>query len=137
MATKTYVYFGVFDFGDDPGVVSAMMRIEPTEAWVKGEHYDAPSPGARRTHNRWALKSGLDEAEPLEAHLGALLVRLEPKRAEISQIAQRFPARIGVAQYFYEVNPGFRLEPEVLERFAALGLPIDFDQYCLGRDEGS
>ena len=137
MGTKTYVYLGVFDFGDDPGVVSEMMGMEPTHAWVKGEHYVARSPGARRTHSRWALESGLDEGEPLDAHFAALLTRLEPKRVEIGQVAQRFSARIGVAQYFYEVNVEFRIEPEILERLAALRLPIDVDQYCLGPDEGN
>jgi hypothetical protein len=71
MGTKTHVYFGVFDFGDDPSIVSAMMGMEPTKAWVKGEHYVAAFPNARRTHSRWALDSGLDEAEPVEAHLEA------------------------------------------------------------------
>src|SRR4030095_10933153 len=118
MGTTTHVYFGVFDFGDDPSVVSEMMGQEPTKAWVKGEHYVASSPGARRTHSRWALESGLDEGEPLEAHLGALLARLEPKRREIRQVAERFTARIGVAQYFYEMNPGFRIESDILERLA-------------------
>jgi hypothetical protein len=137
MGTATHVYFGVFDFGDDPRAVSEIMGLEPTEAWVKGEHYSASSPGARRTHSRWALESGLDEGEPLEGHIRALLARLEPKQVEIRQVAERFTARIGVAQYFYEMNPGFRIESDILERLANLGLPIDFDQYCLGQDEGS
>ena len=137
MGARTHVYWGVFDFGDDPGVVSMIMGIEPTKAWVKGEHYATASPNARRTHSRWALSSGLDKAEPFEAHLSAILARLEPKRAEIEEVAQRFPVHIGVAQYFDEVNPQFRLDAEILRRFAQLGLPINFDQYCLGQDEDS
>lgn len=137
MGTRTHVYFGVFDFGDDLTVVSEMMGMEPTRGWVKGERYASPSPAARRTHSRWSLESGLDEAEPLEAHFAALLTRLEPKRSEIGRVAQRWPTRIGVAQYFHEVNPQFLMEADILQRFAALGLPINFDQYCLGEDDGS
>ncbi|SRR6266545_6384557 len=137
MGTRTHVYFGVFDFGGDPAVVSEMMGMEPTRASVKGERYASPSPAARHTHSRWSLESGLDEAEPLEAHFAALLTRLEPKRSEIGQVAQRFPTRIGVAQYFHEVNPQFFLDANTLQRLAALGLPINFDQYCLGEDEAS
>ena len=129
MATKSHVYFGVFDFGDDPGVVSGIMGMEPTKAWVKGEPV-APS-GAIRTHSRWSLESGLDKEEPFEAHISALLAKLERKRTEIRRVAERFPARIGVAQYFDEANPGFRLEAEIVQRIAGLGLAIDFDQYCL------
>jgi len=137
MGTKTHAYLAVFDFGDDPDVVTAMMGMEPTKAWVKDEHYVTASPNARRTHSRWTIDSGLDETEPLEAHLSALLARLEPQHAEIAEVAQRFPAHIGVAQYFYEVNPQFELEVDILRRFARLGLPINFDQYCLRADEGS
>lgn len=137
MHTETYVYFGVFDFGDDPSIVTAMMGIEPTTAWVKGEHYAAASADARRTHSRWALDSGLAEAEPVESHLVALLARLEPMREAIRRVAQQFPVQIGVAQYFYEVNAQFGLEPDILHRFGELGLTIYFDQYCLGRDEDS
>ena len=81
MSTKTYVYFAVFDFGDDPQVVSAIMGMEPTGAWIKGERYDSASPNARRTHSRWFLESGLDQAEALELHLDALLAKLELRHA--------------------------------------------------------
>lgn len=137
METETNVYFGVFDFGDDPDVVSALMGVKPTEAWVKGETYGAPSKGGRRTHSRWVLASGLNEGEPIESHLRALLARLEPLREAIDRVQQRFPVQIGVAQYFYEVNPQFRIEPELLRRYASLGVAINFDQYCLGQPEGS
>ena len=137
MGTKTYVYLAVFDFGDDPEVVSAMMGMEPTKAWVKGEHYVTASPDARRTHSRWTVDSGLDQTEPLEAHLSALLTKIEPRHAVIQQVAQRFPAHIGVAQYLHEVNPQFELKADILRRFASLGLPISFDQYCVQKDEGS
>jgi hypothetical protein len=137
MGTNTHVYFGVFGFGDDPSVVTAIMGMAPSKAWIKGEPYASPSPGARRTHSRWALESGRHEAEPVEAHLVALLERLEPKVEEIRRVSQRFDVQIGVAQYFHEVNPQFRIEADILRRLAALGVPLNFDQYCLGEDEGS
>lgn len=137
MGTETKVYFGVFDFGDDPGVVTEMMGIEPTTAWVAGERYASPSPNARRTHSRWSLESGLSDAEPLEDHFAALLMRLEAKRLEIDRVVQRFSTRIGVAQYFHEANPQFVLEPDMLRRLAELRLSIYFDQYCLGEYEGN
>ena len=137
MATKTHAYLAVFDFGDDPRVVSALLGLEPTKAWIKGEHYVTASSNARRTHSRWTLDSGLPQTEPLESHLSALLQRLEPKHAEIAEAAQRFPAHIGVAQYFYEANLQFELEADILRRLGKLGLPINFDQYCLGENEGS
>ena len=135
MKTRTKVYFGVFDFGDDPEVISTLMRMSPTESWAKGEPSDVRFPRARRTHSRWALSSGLDEEEPLEAHFGPLLTKLESRRTEIGVVAQQFPVHIGVAQYFHEVNPQFRVESDVLRRLAALGVQLAFDPYCLGNDQ--
>lgn len=137
MSTKTYVYFAVFDFGDDPQVVSAIMGMEPTGAWIKGERYDSASPNARRTHSRWFLESGLDQAEALELHLDALLAKLELRHAQVGLIHARFRAHIAIAQYFHERNPGFVLTPETLARVAKLGLAVDFDQYCLGGEQSS
>lgn len=136
MKTRTRVYFGVFDFGDEPDVVSAVMQMAPTEAWTKGQAYDARFPAARRTHSRWALSSGLGEEAPVEAHFDALLTKLETKRHEVGAVAQRFPVSVVVVQYFYEANPQFNIDSAIVRRFAELGFSIYFDQYCLGADEG-
>ena len=137
MPTKTYVYFAVFDLGDDPRVVSEIMEIEPTGAWVKGERYESVSPNARRTHSRWFLESGLDQGEELEPQLDALLAKLEFRKAQIALVHARFRVHIGIAQYFHDVNPGFVLTAETLARLAKLGLAIEFDQYCLGGQRSS
>lgn len=136
MKTRTIVYFGVFDFGDDPNVVSTLMRLPPTQSWVKGEPSDARFPQARHTHSRWALSSGLGEDAPVEAHFDALLTKLESRGTEIGIVVQKFPVHIGVAQYIYEMNPQFHIESDILRRFANLGVRLSFDQYCLGEDEG-
>jgi hypothetical protein len=131
------VYFAVFDFGDDPRVVSAIMGMEPTGAWVKGEPYESASLNARRTHSRWFLESGLDQAEAPEPQLDVLLSKLELRSAQVAAVLARFRAHIGIAQYFNEMNPGFVLTPETLARLAKLGLAVDFDQYCLGGERSS
>jgi hypothetical protein len=133
--TRTSVELEVFNFGENSGAVSSLMGVEPTKAWVKGDRYLSGSPAARRTHSRWSLSSGLRDTEPLEAHLVALLAKLEPLQSQLDQLKLRYSAQIGIAQYFYaEVNPQFRLEIELLGRLARLGLPLYFDQYCLGPD---
>jgi hypothetical protein len=135
MKTKTRVYFGVFNFGDDPSVVSALMRVPPTDAWTKGQPYDARFPGALRTHSRWALSSGLDEEKPVEEHFAALLAALETRRNEVTLVAQRFTVHVTVVQYLHDANPQFIIEPDTLRRFADLGVPVYFDQLLarLGR----
>lgn len=128
--SKHYVYFGVFGFGDDPAMVTRTMGIEPTKVWVKGE----PT-GIRKgihTHSRWTLQSTLQLAEPIEAHFENLLPQLESRREAVVDVRTRFKARLAVAAYWYEFNPGFCLSASVVQRVAALGLEVDFDLYCLG-----
>lgn len=135
MTTSTRAYFGVFGFGDDPAVVTALMRMPPTQAWVKGERSDSRFPEAHRTHSRWALSSGVDETAPVEAHFADLLTKLESRREEIGLVSQRFPVKIVVVQYVYETNPQFTIESDTLRRFADLGIRLCFDQYCLGEGD--
>jgi hypothetical protein len=130
-APQHHVYFAVFDFGDDPGVVTRAMGVEPTKAWAKGEPI-AGSRKGRQTHNRWVLQSALPLAEPIEAHFEDLLPQLECRREAVADVRTRFEARLAVAAYWYEVNPGFCLSASVIQRVAALGLEVDFDMYCLG-----
>ena len=129
-APNHHVYFAVFAFGDDPAVVTRAMGVEPTKAWVKGE----PTGKGRgvHTHSRWVLQSTLPFAEPIEAHFENLLPRLEDRLEAVADVRERFEARLAVAAYWYEVNPGFRLSASVIQRVAALGLDVDFDLYCLG-----
>ncbi len=132
---ETKAYFGVFEFGDDPSVVSKIMGVEPTKAWIKGEHYSKKHPSAIRTHSRRMLESGCGKNESIETHIDALLKRLENLTEQVKKITNIYSARIGVAQYFYEVNPQFVLKPETVKKLANLEVEIYFDQYCLNEDE--
>src|SRR5690349_9733659 len=127
---KHHVFFAVFGFGDDPAVVTRVMGVEPTKAWIKGE----PTGKGRGipTHDRWVLQSTLPLTEPIEAHFENLLPQLEARREAVADVRTRFEARLAVAAYWYEVNPGFCLSASIVQRVAELGLEVDFDLYCLG-----
>jgi hypothetical protein len=129
--SEHHVYFAVFGFGDDPAIVTQAMGVAPTKAWVKGESI-ANSRQGKQTHSRWVLQSSLPLAEPIEAHFENLLLQLETRRKAVADVCARFEARLTVAAYLYEVNPGFRLAAHVVQRVAALGLEVEFDLYCLG-----
>ncbi|MCR4291122.1 MAG: DUF4279 domain-containing protein [Candidatus Scalindua sp.] len=110
---ETQAYFGVFKFGDDPSVVSKIMGVKPTKAWIKGDHYSKKHPSATRTHSRWMLESGCGKHESVETHIDALLKMLENLTEQVKKNNKYLFARIGVAQYFYEVNPQFILKPKI------------------------
>lgn len=128
-AAEHHVYFAVFGFGDDPSVVTRIMGVEPTKAWVKGEPISEPRKG-RQTHSRWVLQSELPLVEPIELHFASLLPQLECRREAVANVLARFETHLAVAAYWHE-HPGFRLSASIIQRIAALGLEVDFDLYCL------
>jgi hypothetical protein len=128
--TKTYVFFAVFEFGDDLDAVTSAMEHAPTEAWLRGD----PTPGhptAKRTHSRWTLSSGLPTNETFEVQLAALLIQLESRADRVRAVMSRWSAGVMVAIYTSMANPGMHLSATDVRRLAELGLPIDFDIYCL------
>jgi len=128
---KIHVFFEVFEFGQDPQVVTDLLQIEPSKAWAKGEPVQGSKRGIR-THSRWVLESPLERSETVEEQLAALLPLLEARAAEVAEVSRRFEAGLMCACYFYETNPGFHLDSALLQRVSALGLDFDFDLYCLG-----
>src|SRR4051812_12870447 len=93
--TEHHVFFAVFGFGDDVAVVTRMMGIEPTKAWVQGEPR-GPHRGMH-THSRWVLQSSLPLAEPIESHFEDLLPKLECRREAVADVRTRFEACLSVA----------------------------------------
>ncbi len=132
--TEIRLYLGVFDFGDDPRVVTDLLGIEPTQAWAPGTPMPglAGERGARRRHGRWELASPAGAEAPVDEQLAALLPLLEARSEAIAEAARRYEVGLTCAAYFREVNPGFHLDATLLARLAALRLGLDLDLYCLG-----
>lgn len=129
------VYFGVFNFGTDPQVVTDMIGTEPHEAWRKGE--SAPS-GGLRTHDRWEFRGPSCERAPFDVQLDELLDFLEARAVKIRAVAQKFETGICcTASYYDVVNPGFHFSETAIRRIAELGLSCDLDLYMLGTDNVS
>jgi hypothetical protein len=128
------VYFGVFEFGDDPLVVTRLVGAEPTQAWVKGEALPQ-RPSGRRTHSRWSLSSPLSPAEPVEDQIAALLPLLEARADGVRAVATQFKAGIMCAMYFDQFTAGVHLPEDLIARIAALKLSLDFDMYFLSESE--
>jgi hypothetical protein len=136
MATNSHVGFCVYEFGDDPSVVTELINIAPTESWPAGERiHNHPSATWRKA--KWELKSPLPLEMPVEDHLTALLPLLEGKAEDVSKVIERHEAEIRCAVYYHEehCNQGFHLGENVVARMAKLGLSIDFDLYFLGGDD--
>jgi uncharacterized protein DUF4279 len=126
------LYFGVFELGQDPEVVTQSLGLIPTRTWRKGD----PTPGRpdlRRTHERWELRSPADGSKSLGEQLEALLPLLEDRRSAVQEIVSRFEAGICYIAHLggSNYNPELHLSAPLIERLAALGLSLDLDLYCL------
>ena len=134
MANKSHIRFCVYDFGDDPSVVTEAIGLEPTKSFSKGDPFPN-QPSSFRQRSAWELQSPLPLLAEAEVQLEALLTILESNIESVRQAKEKFDAGICCAIYYYEgCDQGFHLSEAIVERIAALGLSIDFDLYFLGDD---
>jgi hypothetical protein len=132
MANESHVRFCVYEFGDDPSVVTELTGLEPSKSYSTGE--PVPNhPTALRRHGAWELYSPLPLSADVEDHLEALLKLLEANAESVRRAQVKFDAGISCAIYYHGgCNEGFHLSEALVERTAKLGLSLDFDMYFLG-----
>jgi hypothetical protein len=131
---KTYAYFYVIGFEDEPSTINQRLALEPNETWLKGEDW---LPNKPRECNSWQVHSSLEQSEIfLDAHIKSVLDIIEPKRAEILKL-QNEGCDIGIncVGYYYDEHPGFHLSAELIARLAAFSMNVDLDLYCLGKEK--
>ncbi len=134
MVNKSHIRFCVYDFGDDPSVVTKSIGLEPTKSFSKGQ--SIPNQQNAFWHrSAWELQSPLPLSDEIEAHLGALLTVLESNIESVRKAKEIFEAGISCAIYYHEgFNQGILLPEAMVRRIAKLGLSIDFDLYFLAED---
>ena len=98
---KAGVYFGVFEFGDDPSVVTKIMGVEPSRSWIKGEPISDELNGVR-SHGRWELGSPADPSLPIEEQLVALLTLLEAYKNQVREVSEEFEAGVCCYAYYHD-----------------------------------
>jgi len=114
---------------------------DPTQGHDRG---DLVSPGrsdARRSQSLWSLESGLPRTEPMEAHVAALLVAAERRRAGLARVRPDVRTDFFCGAFRHDqwspvsaagtvvFGCGFVLEPDVLRRLAELEIPFSCDLY--------
>ena len=91
-------------------------------------------PTATWNHSWWRFQSPLPLETHAEKHLEALLSLLEPHAAMIRECAAEFSVELACAIYYEDFTPGIHFSSEILQRIAALGIPLDLDLYFLRDD---
>ncbi len=135
MKNESHVGFCVYEFGNDPSVVTNLISFTPTKSWLAGDPI-FNHPTATWRNAKWELGSPLPLESDIEDHIEALLSVLEENVEGVSKAIEYFSAEIRCAIYYHEngCNQGFNLSESVIMRIAKLGLSIDFDLYFLGNE---
>jgi hypothetical protein len=135
MKQESHIRLSVFDFGDDPSIVTETLGIEPTKSWAKGDSNNN-KPNSFRHNSRWELQSPLPLSVEPGKHIDKLLSILESNAEIVRKAKQNFDATILCAIYYYDTyNEGFNLSESIIQRLSKLELSIDFDLYFLGNED--
>ena len=133
---ESHVFLAVSDFGTDASVVTSLLGVAPTSVWLTGDPLPK-HPTARRTHSLWSLHSPLPLRAHANDHFEALLTLLAPYAARIRECGARFSTQLSCAIYYRDFSPGIHISASVIQRIAALDIPLDFDLYFLGDEANS
>ena len=137
--SEIYAYLVLTGRALVPAEVTTHLGVLPDRTVYVGQVTNERT-GRRAEGGRWELHSGLPLSADLEAHVDAVLRRLEPL----------WPALVGVAQSdsgvrvtlecvvtsFGGARPAISFRSEVVRRLAEVGGEIDVDLYVLSGGNG-
>jgi uncharacterized protein DUF4279 len=102
----------------------------PSSSYDVGDPVSHRRPKAgKRKQALWLLESGLDESNPLDQHITALLDFIDAHRKGFAAIRPQCESDIFCGVSSGGGQGGFALEPELVNRLADVGLAVVFDIY--------
>ena len=124
---EQYAYFTVAgDF--DPGDVSELAGLAPTECWSKGDVN--PRTLMERKCSRWSLYSRLERTQSLEDHIADVIEQLGAgKPGFVKVCTEHGGGGMQLVAYFRTGYPGLHFDRGLIESLAKYGLSVDFDFY--------
>ena len=130
---ETYAYFWIEGDELPHEEISQALGLEPTSYWNKG---DPSIYVTQRNKAGWEFRSALSSDEIyIDAHLVAVVDALYGKSEVIANLKKKYELGINCVGYFANANPGFHLDQNLLQKCAKLDISIDFDLYCLNKDD--
>ena len=129
------VYLVIRDFDCSPEELTRQLEIQPTETLKKGEYRMVGKKNPTKMLNKinyWKFAPNVSEDVSIERQFKILLEKLKPFKENFIKVSKKYTLRITCAAYYYEINPGINLSPEILEEIAQLHAEIRFDLYFLG-----
>lgn len=122
-----------------PDIVTELTNIQGSAYMIKGQNKVKPSTnevidGQFNKYNLWMLKIELREWPEgyLNSAIELMLDLLDREKDKVLSVLKRFPKNhLLCFGYFYEVNPYFVFNKELVKRLNEYNIDIEFDLYCL------
>jgi hypothetical protein len=113
-----------------PADVTAMLGVEPTDAWERGSRQGPRSPP--RKHGGWLYRIEGREGQDPDQLVRALLLRF-PEPTEIwVELSRRYTVAIWVGLFAKNWNRGFSMSPTTVRMIAATAAAVELDLYFEG-----
>jgi hypothetical protein len=134
LENRYHAWLLIKDFECLPKEITKQIGLEPTITRIKGEYRTVGKKKRVRLlnkNNSWVLESDLPSATSLEEQIKYLLEKIEPYRESIISLSKKYTVEFNTAIYYYEANPGFKLDKALIKKINQLNMGIYFDIYCL------
>lgn len=129
--TRTWATLRIWAKSLDPDTVTLRLGIGPSDSFKAGDHRGKDGRNIWK-HGRWALTSQeIVVSTDLVKHIEWVLDQIEPVREHLRELMQQPGVRADLFCFWEteSINPGIEFSPAVMERVAALNLPIGIDIY--------
>jgi hypothetical protein len=129
---REYAYFQVSGAGQHE-TITERLGIKPSQAWNSGDAVGQTS--RKRSMMMWRIDSGLDDRQPLAAHIEALLLILVPREEQLRQLSPDYDIAIHCVGHYPPAGHGVHLGRETIRCAARLSVAFDFDFYYVDSPE--
>lgn len=132
MAELRETYVSLRFFGDtlEPQEITAILGIEPSRAYRKGDPWSADENRRYRRTGAWLYRVPRAEPGDLVRQLHDLLNASTANTDQWVRLTNRYHGDIFCGLFMAETNEGVEISPLLLEAIASRGLRLSLDVYA-------
>ena len=117
----------------EPGKVTALIGVEPTNSFRRGFKRSPRSPAM--PHGAWLFEVRGVAPDGPAVQIEALLAKLPHSAHVWRELVEQYTVQLRVALHMQGLNKGFSLSKQLTSRLAALGVDVEFDLYAYGEQD--
>jgi hypothetical protein len=130
---ETYAIFSIYPVGDrgfDPAKVTAILNIQPTRTWRRGDKLKMTD--RKRTYDNWEYHSIQPKSREPGKHIKEVLHAVSPRWKELKQRIPSIACKMDLIIYMLDrTTPPVIFSRQSLKRAAELNAKIGLDMYMI------